>query len=450
MVRYLKPILSACLSLLLLASCAQSKAPEKMPTYPHSDIDIKYSVRHFEADVTQSVEKFTGNYITQQQLERIVQTRFVSLLKENNLLASDSDVNVVDLDIFVDYSRRFVGDETPFPAPKLVAPIISLHEASYLGDVVIRHKITTGLALKDIFNGLTTHNVELEYKTADAIANSLLLRLKSINQYDKNAFAAMTSGMTPQQIEKKRQYTPKVALTTVKPVGLTTEQYLPEELIQGYLSSLAQGDTAARIAVYKQLIAEWVNSTAVYDVINERVLANYQNTTDMGEMIWAIKALAYSGLERYRSTLDTVLQGNTPPKLQNYVEDYLSAMATRIEQARVIHDISTMSPELDWQTNQLLNMLRSSDADLRLYAVKQTYKQHLTNETLLDELSRILQQEAKIPRHRYGKFVDFHAWSCRVLGSSGNSKYKSVLTDLAENAHMYKVREFAEKFGKKL
>lgn len=456
MTQYIKQILLVCLSIVLLSACAHSKSPgqSKPPvqSYPHSDIEIKYAVRHFEADLVQSVPKFEGNYLSREQLETIIRNQFISLLKEQNLLAAEGDINVVDLDIFVDYSRRFVGDATPFPVEKMVSPIIALHESSYLGDVVIRSKVTSGMALDDVFNGLTTHNIELEHKTAQAIANSLMKRLNSVSQYDKNAFAAITAGMSAEQIKQKRRYTKKEMPTKTKPAGLASEQYLPEELVQSYLLSLTEGNAATRINLYKQLISEWNNSTAVYDAVNTRVLTSYQSTAaaDVEEMIWATKALAYSGIERYRSILDTVMASDAPQRLQDYVKNYLETMTVRSQQAKVIHDVSTMYPELDWQTNQLMNMLNSGDGTLRLNAVKIIYKQQPNNERLLDELSDILQREAKVQRNRYAGYSDFYAWSCRVLGSSGNAKYKAVLIDLADNAYTYKVREFADKFAGKL
>ncbi|WP_417440289.1 hypothetical protein [Idiomarina sp.] len=446
--RYIKPILLACFSLLLLNACAQTSTK----TYPHSDIKIKYSVRYFEADVIQSVPEFEGDYLSREQLETITKAKFINLLKENDLLAEEGDVNVVDLDIFVDYSRRFVGDATPFPVEKMLSPIIALHEASYLGDIAIRKNINRGMTLKGISTGLIGDNTELERAATGAIANSLMERLQNVNQYDRNAFAAMTAGMTDKQIEQKRRYTQKQAPVKVQPPGLASEQYLPEELVQQYLTRLAEGSRDERIDLYKQLVGEWNNSSAVYDVINATVLAGYESTNadTTEEVIWASKALAYSGLERYRSTLDAVMNGNAPERLKNYVEGYLETMTDRTKQAKVVHNVSTMYPELDWQTNQLMNMLNSSDKQLRGNAAQAIYRKHLNNERLLDEISDILRQEAKIPRNRYVGFSDFYAWNCRVLGSSGNVKYKALLTDLAENAYSHKVREYADEFADEL
>lgn len=187
-------------------------------------------------------------------------------------------------------------------------------------------------------------------------------------------------------------------------------------------------------------------------MINATVLAGYESTNSdtTEEVIWASKALAYSGLERYRSTLDAVMNGNAPERLKNYVEGYLETMTDRTKQAKVVHNVSTMYPELDWQTNQLMNMLNSSDKQLRGNAAQAIYRKHLNNERLLDEISDILRQEAKIPRNRYVGFSDFYARNCRVLGSSGNVKYKALLTDLAENAYSHKVREYADEFADEL
>ncbi len=448
MLKYIKPYLLACSSLLLLSACAQT--PTK--TYPHSDIKIKYAVRHFEADITQSVAKFKGNYLRRDELENLSKTRFINLLKENDLLAEDGDTNVVDLSIFVDYSRRFVGDETPFPMDKMVAPRIALHEASYLGDVAIRENISWGLRLNRGFDGLLMESPQLETETALAIGNSLMERLKKVHQYDRNAFAAMTASMTAEQIHQQRRFTPKQEFNRVQPPGLSSEYYLPEQHVQSYLARLAEGNREERIDLYKQLIGEWNNSSALYDAINSTVLAGHEDTDSdtTEEVIWAAKALAYSGLDSYRPTLKKVMDSNAPEKLKNYVEQYLETMTVRTRQAEIVHDVSTMYPQLDWQTNQLINMLNSRDTFLRTHAAKSIYRQHLDNERLLDEVSDILRHEAKLPRLRYAPFQDFYAWGCRLLGSSGNVKYTALLLDLSENANSEKVREYADEFADEL
>ncbi|EKE79909.1 hypothetical protein [Idiomarina xiamenensis] len=448
MLHTIKSILLVCLGALLLNACAQT--PVK--TYPYSDIEIKYAVRHFEADVTQSVEKFKGDYLTREQIESISKEHFIQLLKDNNLLAEEGDINVVDLDIFIDYTRRFVGDGTPFPVEKMTAPTVDLHEASYLGDTVIRKNISRNLLLDDLFNGLLTETEELERTTAQAVANKLLENLQNRNQYDRNAFAAMTAGMTDNEKKQKRQYSETPLPQDPSSYGLDSENYLPEALVQRYLQRLANGSRDERIDLYKELIGEWNNSSALYEQINATVLTGYESTDSdvIEEVIWASKALAYSGLARYRSTLNTIMNSNAPDKLKGYVEDYLETMTVRTEQAKTVHDVSTMSPDLDWQTNQLRNMLNSSDNQLRVSAVKTIYRNQLYSDPLLDEISHILRSEAVLPRKRYAAFSDFYAWNCRVLGSSGKTKYKALLTDLAENAYSHKVREYAEEFADEL
>lgn len=444
----IKPVLLVCFSMLLLTACAQT--PVK--TYPHSDIEIKYNVRHFETDVTQSVKEFNGDYLSREQIETISKNLFIQLLKENDLLAEEGDIHVVDLAIFVDYTRRFVGDETPFPMEKMIAPRIDLHEASYLGDIAIRDTIKRNLRLDDFFDGLLTESDNLERASARAVARTLMERLQNINQYDRNAFAAMTAGMTNSEIKQKRQYTEKQLPTRAQPPGLNSERYLPEAHVQRYLQQIAKGSRDERIDLYKQLIGEWNNSKAIYDKINATVLAGHESKDSdvIEEVIWASKALAYSGLSRYRPTLETVMDSSAPEELKSYVEGYLETMSVRTKQANVIHDVSTMYPDLDWQSNQLLNMLNSSDNKLRTHAARTIYRNQLYSERLLDEVSDILQREAVLPRKRYAAFSDFYAWNCRVLGSSGKTKYKPLLTDLAENAYTSKVREYAEEFADEL
>ncbi|WKE66483.1 hypothetical protein PVT67_04330 [Gallaecimonas kandeliae] len=435
----------------LLSGCASH---ETAPTYPHSDIAVKYHIRHFAMDMATSDSDLGKNLLQPGKAKVLVQTQLIKKLRDKGLLADKNDVNVVDLDIFVDYVRHFVGDGTPFPTDKLREPNMRLTITNYLGDEVLYfHESPVFDRVKGVaLGGMLDDDQKLQYAYLSATVNSLIEATEDDRQFVSDAFSFKTKGLNEEAIIAKRRYTEKPPIVESKPVGLASKDYIPSTVVQPYLQALASGDRDKRIDTDKALLGTWFYSKELYDRVQKQVLDNYLGTDPemVKEAIWATKALAYSGLEQYRSTVVDVANLTKDEKLKKYALKYQRTMTERVVMAKAIHDVSTMDPSLDWRANQLSNMLRSGDGDLRDFAVKTIYKDYGKNAYLLAQLSHILDTEARSDHFRYGGQSDFYAWACRVLGVSGDKGYKPLLDDMAQHAASPMVREYAEKFAGKL
>lgn len=441
---------SAC-ALGFLVGCAQT--PES-PEYPVTDRAIKYSIRHLEMDITQSTYKVGHNLKSAEETETFLRDYLLKSMEAKGLLADASDVNVVDLDIFVDFQRRFVGDKTPFPIDKLVSPHSWFREKHYLGDELLQ--VTQTQILNDIkgipLAGLVTNDDSLQYRQVGAVANTIIERMENYRQLDANAFAFKTQGLNDAAIIAKRMKIPAENATELEPKGLGSADYIPADVVEPYLADATSNEIDERIEVYKSLVETWINDTNLYDNIDARVKNHYLSTNEdvVEELDWAIKALAYSGLTRYKETVALVAKQAKNEDFRKHAEGYLFDMDERVRLANMIHDTRFMEPGISWRVNQLSNMLRSGEAALRSQAVKEIYREHGENTYLLEQLSQILDKESRDLRFRYSAQADFYAWICRVLGDSGHAKFKPLLEEIAEKSAYEKVREFAEEYADEL
>ncbi|EKE68948.1 hypothetical protein B3C1_16224 [Gallaecimonas xiamenensis 3-C-1] len=443
----------------LLSGCASNKVDK--PRYPHSDTTIKYQVRQFDMDISKSFDRLGKRMLPEEQGKALAREYLMYCLEKEGLLADKDDVNVVDLDIFIDYQQRFVGDETPFPLDKMVNPTMQFVDKHYLGEDMLFQQVSpvfdahngNNLVTTVPLSGLFSDDAKLEYHYLAAIVNEVVKNIKHDRQYDADAFTFKTKGMDKAAILAKRQSRSEQAKAAeIRPVGLASPDYIPADVSAPFIAGLNSTDRDQRIDTDKSLLKVWLNSDALYGLVQKQVLDNYQSSDPdaLEEATWALKALALSGLEQYRPTVQLVADKGASESLQKYGQRYLLQMDYHITLAKKIHNVSTMDPSLDWRGNQLSNMLRSGDDDQRMYAIKDIARNYGKNPYLLAQLSQILDNEARINRFRFQKQDNFYAWICRILGNSENKSFQPLLEDMAVHSVYKKTRKYAAAFAEKL
>ena len=94
-------------------------------------------------------------------------------------------------------------------------------------------------------------------------------------------------------------------------------------------------------------------------------------------------------------------------------------------------------------------MLRSNDSTQKVRAAKKIFKSYSHDPQLLrvvnEELLRGYQINTKDRHH-----VDAMAWLCKVLGASGQTKYKATLKRVAQEAPSSKLKKYAKQSLSKL
>jgi len=234
--------------------------------------------------------------------------------------------------------------------------------------------------------------------------------------------------------------------------GLTDASYIPDSITNDYLVELASDNKKARINAYKNITRAWLMSESLFDNIEEILLKSYNKDEPkkVKELRWVAKALASSGLEKYRPTLIMVGEEAFSDVLKKSMKSYLLFFDKRQISNEIVHNIKTMTPKETWRVNQLANMINSDNAQLRSQAIKDIYRNYKSNEYLLNFISHQLSNEGGVARYRYLNNTDNYAWFCRILGESGNVEFKPLLERMANEALSEKVRKYAKKFARKL
>jgi len=105
-----------------ITGCATPTTPtdtKKAVTKEKAKISKKFQFYKADLSVTQLIDP-DANYHTDKELERLLNEKLHHLLKQNNLLSTQTNTNF--LMINATYERRFVGDKTSIPSSSLSYP----------------------------------------------------------------------------------------------------------------------------------------------------------------------------------------------------------------------------------------------------------------------------------------------------------------------------------------
>ncbi len=115
----------------------------------------------------------------------------------------------------------------------------------------------------------------------------------------------------------------------------------------------------------------------------------------------------------------------------------------------VITDHSPQKKKKAPYITKYINMLRSNDSTQKVRAAKKIFKSYSHDPQLLCVVNEELLRGYKInirDRHH----VDAMAWLCKILGASGQTKYKATLKRVAQESPSRKLKKYANKSLSKL
>lgn len=149
----------------------------------------------------------------------------------------------------------------------------------------------------------------------------------------------------------------------------------------------------------------------LFDVIEKRVLAEHaearNNRDDKNRVARYIRALGFSGQEKYRGTIQSFLQDSV---YQRYAQDALENLETYREWNPVISNRATFNPKLSDDANRVINMLRADDMMLKRVGAKRVFFGQREPEVM-----EVLAQQLDAHRDNYErKHKDAVAWMIKA------------------------------------
>lgn len=218
-----------------------------------------------------------------------------------------------------------------------------------------------------------------------------------------------------------------------------------ENEIQKYITVYDEGTIYDKKQAVSGLAWSGIADARLFDIVEVELLDHYQakTRTIVEELPYLVKALAYSGMEKYRPTISTVANNATAKKLRSYAESALIQL-TRYQQWNpiILKGVDEAAPG---KLNELrvYNMLRSSLPQLMHMGARMAYGSYLGND-------RILAATNQSTLNNYDKNldqvyqIDAVLWMMKVLAASGRPEYTETLDTIALHSSNTKISTGAE------
>ena len=218
------------------------------------------------------------------------------------------------------------------------------------------------------------------------------------------------------------------------------------EEVNQYIETLTMGPLDSKTEAAKIITRSGFTDQRLFDVVEKELLEQYlvsKGSEQIDYIAWLCKALASSGMERYKPTLEKVLQTSENKKIKKYAEQSLNLFDQYAERSKIISDDKYAIPGRDPEVARLMNMLRSDVMNIKRDAAKLISRNNYSDPDLFvvvnDELLKGYNQSDD------GNTIDTMAWLCKALAYSGDANYKKTLQTIEDTSKHQKLVKYAKK-----
>ncbi|WP_299976900.1 hypothetical protein [uncultured Pseudoteredinibacter sp.] len=317
-------------------------------------------------------------------------------------------------------------------------------EVVYLGDI---QTYGTAVDIK-LYPNFNTSDKQLEMKAFlkqhfPNLETKVTTRLFTVQQPDPE-MQEILQGIEPERLKTKRLNLEK---KLSKHVNLEAESRKHHHLSKQYIERLSKDKD--RIKTYKEIYNLWLNDPQLFDAIEKHALdyaKRYEDTdTNKGEAHWAFRALASSGLQKYRSTFEAIQQMSGSAKRSQQALKYLNVLNERTLLSRDIHSDSYLNEEWDWQQQHSANMIASSSPHWRIKGASSIIRNEYYDKPMLDHISDVLISSVK--SNKFDKYDrKFQLLLAKALARCKDIRYRKVLQQLMDLSSDSKVKDYAEEY----
>ncbi|WP_051215855.1 hypothetical protein [Ferrimonas futtsuensis] len=195
---------------------------------------------------------------------------------------------------------------------------------------------------------------------------------------------------------------------------------------------------------------EWsgLSDEALFDVVAanlEQAAPEAKSKASIDHVAWLLKALAFSGNEKYRAEIQKYTQSGFHKKVRKYAKKSLGYLDQHKLWNPIINDADGFKQGESLQDNRLANMIRSDVLELNRIGAKRVHYEHNYTPYLLETLAAEL--KAKAPTMADDKLtVDAYAWMAKAVAGSGEPQYRPLIEQLSKEAGASKMRKYARKY----
>ncbi|GGB80917.1 hypothetical protein GCM10011352_03280 [Marinobacterium zhoushanense] len=220
-----------------------------------------------------------------------------------------------------------------------------------------------------------------------------------------------------------------------------------EERIANYVSLLGSNNYDQQQKMLSRLQWSGLSDPALYDVIEQRLLA-HQQTDDRalaGLMAHHARALGYSGNEKYRPTLALVSEQASDSKLRSHAKRALGDLSAFSGWWALLPGQPTPAPGQSIESATYMQMLNTDNVFVQRLAARAIFHERIADAGLLKRSAELI-QEKYLDVGMDGETEDTIAWLCKAIGQNAAAQYRSFLADVAEKSPSRKVAKYARSY----
>ena len=221
-----------------------------------------------------------------------------------------------------------------------------------------------------------------------------------------------------------------------------------EQEIDGFIAIVESNNVKDISEMAEALTWSGITDTRLFDAIEQKLLSDYMSRDKYRiEMnSWLIKALGASANDKYRETIDKLINNNATQKKLRRNAEYAreSVDQYKIWNPLLAKDIE-LAPAGRLMQHRIRNMLQSSDGELIRIGAKRVYHKYSNDKELVKTASQTLLRDYE-KSNLDGTHIDALAWICKAIAQSGMSEFVGVLEEVNNS---YKANDKVKKYARK-
>ena len=222
-----------------------------------------------------------------------------------------------------------------------------------------------------------------------------------------------------------------------------------DEQIDHYLSIFENGSYEASTQMLERLQWSGLSDPRLFDKIAEGPESEYLRKDlgkkTVGVFAYQVRALGYSGNEKYRQLLVQIEKSAGSSKLRKHARKALTEMGQHGRWNRLIAETDLDVSGKSVEVATYMKMLSTDDIPLQRMAARAIFHEKRNDPDLLALMAAEL--DASYLKEGLDKVqTDTLAWFCKALGENDYPQYKDLLIEVVANSPYSNVKRHARKY----
>ena len=222
-----------------------------------------------------------------------------------------------------------------------------------------------------------------------------------------------------------------------------------EDQINHYLELLSNSNAVATIQMLERLQWSGLMDPRFFDVIEANVIGQSQDN-NIGPnafkvLGYQVRALGYSGNEKYRDTLKEVKDNALELKIRGYAKKALRDMKRFSDWNTQIANSEFAVKSKPVEIETYMKMLNVDDPSVQKLAARAIYHEQQDDHDLLSLAAEKL-KAMYLKEGLNREAQDTAAWLSKAIGQNGGEEFVTLLIEVVEKTPYKQIRRHAAKF----